>query len=81
MAFLRQYVAPLVVVLIFLVALVAVSARIFIPADMAGPAPIEPSEAANLQSQVPFAPAPTVARLSPGLSLLVDGLPSDPQPY
>ncbi|BAY15552.1 hypothetical protein NIES2109_31220 [Nostoc sp. HK-01] len=41
MAIFRQYIAPLLVVLVFIVALVAVSARIFLPADMAAPAPIE----------------------------------------
>ena len=41
MVIFRQYVAPLLVVLVFLVALVAVSARIFLPGDMAAPAPIE----------------------------------------
>lgn len=41
MAFFRQYIAPLFVFLIFLVALVAVSARIFLPSDLAAPAPIE----------------------------------------
>jgi hypothetical protein len=41
MAIFRQYIAPLLVVLVFLFALVAVSARIFIPTDMAAPAPIE----------------------------------------
>jgi hypothetical protein len=41
MAFFRQYIAPLIVVLLFLVALVAASARIFLPSDMAAPAPIE----------------------------------------
>ncbi|MGB7414913.1 MAG: hypothetical protein WA902_11965 [Thermosynechococcaceae cyanobacterium] len=41
MAFFRQYIAPLFIVLIFLVALLAVSVRIFLPADMAQPAPIE----------------------------------------
>jgi hypothetical protein len=40
MSFLRQYVAPLMVFLIFLVALFAVSIRIFLPSDMAAPAPI-----------------------------------------
>lgn len=40
MSIFRQYIAPLIVVLIFLLALVAVSARIFLPADMAAPAPI-----------------------------------------
>ncbi|MCC5636223.1 hypothetical protein LC593_10205 [Nostoc sp. CHAB 5844] len=41
MAIFRQYIAPLLVVLVFIVALVAVSARIFLPSDMAAPAPIE----------------------------------------
>ncbi|BAZ70443.1 hypothetical protein NIES4106_52370 [Fischerella sp. NIES-4106] len=41
MAIFRQYIAPLLVVLIFLFALVAVSARIFLPGDMAAPAPVE----------------------------------------
>jgi hypothetical protein len=40
MAIFRQYIAPLIVVLIFCAALVAVSARIFLPGDMAAPAPI-----------------------------------------
>lgn len=41
MAIFRQYIAPLIVVLVFFVALVAVSARIFLPADMAAPAPTQ----------------------------------------
>ncbi|MEO6860924.1 MAG: hypothetical protein ABI180_05210 [Microcoleus sp.] len=41
MAIIRQYIAPLIAVLVFFVALVAVSARIFLPSDMAAPAPIE----------------------------------------
>ncbi|NES82180.1 MAG: hypothetical protein F6K10_12695 [Moorea sp. SIO2B7] len=41
MAFFRQYITPLLVLLVFLVALVAVSARSFLPSDMAAPAPIE----------------------------------------
>ena len=40
MNFLRQYVAPFMVVVIFLLALFAVSARIFLPSDMAAPAPV-----------------------------------------
>lgn len=40
MSIFRQYIAPLIAVLIFTVALVAVSARIFLPSDMAAPAPI-----------------------------------------
>ncbi len=41
MAIFRQYIAPLLVVLIFFAALVAVSARIFLPSDMAAPAPVD----------------------------------------
>lgn len=41
MAIFRQYVLPFLIVLVFCVALVAVSARIFLPTDMAAPAPIE----------------------------------------
>ncbi|MBC6421248.1 MAG: hypothetical protein GDA38_06580 [Hormoscilla sp. SP12CHS1] len=41
MAFLRQVLAPFLILLVFLVALLAVSARIFLPNDMAAPAPIE----------------------------------------
>lgn len=41
MAFFRQYVTPFLILLVFLVALAAVSARIFLPGDMAAPAPIE----------------------------------------
>ena len=41
MSIIRQYIAPLIAILVFFAALVAVSARIFLPADMAAPAPIE----------------------------------------
>lgn len=41
MAFVRQIIAPLLAVLLFLVALVIVSARIFLPSDLAAPAPVE----------------------------------------
>ncbi len=40
MSFFRQYIAPFMVLLIFLAALFAVSIRIFLPSDMAAPAPI-----------------------------------------
>ncbi|NMG22027.1 hypothetical protein [Brasilonema bromeliae] len=43
MAIFRQYIAPFFVVLIFIIALVAVSSRIFLPSDMAAPAPVEES--------------------------------------
>ncbi len=38
-AFFRQVVAPILIVLVFLVALAATSARIFLPNDMVTPAP------------------------------------------
>jgi hypothetical protein len=50
MAIFRQYIAPFLIVLVFLVALLAVSARIFLPSDMAGPAPIEDVESASTQA-------------------------------
>ena len=40
MDFVRQYIVPLVVFILFAIALVAVSARIFLPSDLAAPAPI-----------------------------------------
>ena len=59
MAFFRQYIAPLFIVLIFLVALLAVTARAFLPTDMAQPAPIEEVGAQSqkaIQPKVPSVP-------------------------
>lgn len=53
MVIFRQYIAPLLVVLVFLVALVAVSARIFLPSDMAAPAPIEEVSPQKEHAQLP----------------------------
>ncbi len=47
LAFFRQYIAPFLAIFIFLVALVIVSARIFLPSDLAAPAPIEDVELAG----------------------------------
>jgi hypothetical protein len=58
MAFFRQYIAPLFIVLIFLVALLAVTARAFLPSDMAQPAPIE----ADAQPPQNAALPPSVSR-------------------
>lgn len=77
MAFFRQYIAPFLVVLVFLVALIAVSARIFLPADMAAPAPSENVPLLKTEAGDPQAGG-TLARLSPGLSVLIHGLPDDP---
>jgi hypothetical protein len=40
MTFFRQNIAPLMIVMVFLFALVAMSARIFLPTDMSAPAPL-----------------------------------------
>lgn len=73
MAIFRQYIAPLIVVLVFFVALLAVSARIFLPQDMAAPAPIE-------EISQPFIPKAekSIAGLPPTLDTLIHGLPEEP---
>ena len=48
MSIFRQYIAPLIVVAIFLLALLAVSARIFLPSDMAAPAPVSLDEVSSI---------------------------------
>jgi hypothetical protein len=80
MTFFRQYIAPLLVVLIFLVALLAVSARIFLPDDMSAPAPIaQPEQVQPAQPNAQTVPThPEVAGLSSGLETLVKGLPITP---
>ncbi|HSM84064.1 MAG TPA: hypothetical protein VLS96_20405 [Nodosilinea sp.] len=69
MAFFRSYIAPLLIVLIFAVAMLAVSARIFLPSDMMAPAPIEEPISA-------VGPGPTAqvdGGLMPELSELLHG--------
>ncbi|MEH2125567.1 hypothetical protein [Nostoc sp.] len=56
MAIFRQYIAPLLVVLVFVFALVAVSARIFLPSDMAAPAPIEQVEVTSQATPIDLPP-------------------------
>jgi hypothetical protein len=77
MAIFRQYIAPLLIVLVFVVALVAVGARIFLPNDMAAPAPTEDvgqkAEVPNAQGSSaqdlgqPTPSAASVAELPPNL--------------
>ncbi|MEM8807533.1 MAG: hypothetical protein AAGF01_16060 [Cyanobacteria bacterium P01_G01_bin.38] len=66
MAFLRSYVAPFLILLVFLVAMVAVSARIFLPSDMMAPAPIE-----NMEMTLPTDAAAQAPALPTGLSTLI----------
>lgn len=75
MAIFRQFIAPLLIVLVFLVALLAVSARIFLPSDMATPAPIEEMETVDQNAQLPAVDAEDMAELPPSLETLVRGLP------
>jgi hypothetical protein len=63
MAIFRQYIAPFIALLVFLVALLAVSARNFLPSDMAAPAPIEDVESAS--KQAPGSEVDAAAELSP----------------
>lgn len=63
MNILRQYIAPLFVVIVFFLALIAVSARIFLPNDMAAPAPIEEVSSKGENAQVEF--SASVASLVP----------------
>lgn len=41
MSIIRQYIAPLIAIIIFFIALAATSARIFLPSDMLAPAPVD----------------------------------------
>ncbi len=68
MAIFRQYIAPLLIVLVFLVALLAVTSRIFLVEDMAAPAPME-----DVAPKVSMYPA-RGANLPPSLSALITGL-------
>ncbi|MGB3560499.1 MAG: hypothetical protein WBA24_18320 [Geitlerinemataceae cyanobacterium] len=67
MAFLRQIVAPFFILLIFLVALAATSARIILPDDLSSPAPVE--EIAPSQNSAELSVPPTEPELSSSLSL------------
>ncbi len=68
MSFFRSYIAPLLIVLIFAVAMLAVSARIFLPSDMMAPAPIE--ETVSTRPPVPLS---SRDGLAPDLSELIHG--------
>ncbi|MBF2078724.1 MAG: hypothetical protein IGR76_09435 [Synechococcales cyanobacterium T60_A2020_003] len=58
MAIFRQYIAPLLIVLTFIFALVAVSSRSFLADDMAAPAPIEEPDAVSVV--MPSTPQPVL---------------------
>lgn len=74
MSFFRSYIAPFLIVLTFLIAMLAVSARIFLPNDMLAPAPIE--EPVGRMEVPPDAAAAPDASV-PEVSWLLQGLPED----
>lgn len=74
MAFFRQYIAPLLVVIVFLVALAAVTARSFLPGDMAAPAPVGTGGVGSTVAVKSEQPE-QVANLPPALARLVQGIP------
>lgn len=65
MAFFRQYISPLLILLIFLIALAAVSVRSFLPSDMAAPAPIEEGDLAAGGTDSPSQSAIPSLQLTP----------------
>ncbi len=69
MTIIRQYIAPLIAILVFFAALVAVSARIFLPADMAAPAPM--AEVSPEKQATAVNPIFLSAELFPQLSQLI----------
>ncbi len=44
MSFFRQYISPLLILVMFLAALVLVTSRAFLPSDLASPAPVVSEE-------------------------------------
>ena len=52
MSFFRQYISPILILIMFLVALVAVSSRAFLPSDLAAPAPVVTEELGIITNSV-----------------------------
>ncbi len=48
MSIIRSYVIPFLILIVFLIAMLAVSARIWLPSDMLAPAPIDSDELAMM---------------------------------
>ncbi|ESA33117.1 hypothetical protein N836_23940 [Leptolyngbya sp. Heron Island J] len=48
MSIIRSYVIPFLILIVFLIAMLAVSARIWLPSDMLAPAPIDGDELAMI---------------------------------
>ena len=76
MAFFRSYIAPFLIVLTFLVAMLAVSARIFLPSDMMAPAPIEEPVGQSEISPATLTASGETSKISALLSGLTDSVAS-----
>ena len=57
MNFFRQYISPILILIMFLVALVAVTSRAFLPSDLASPAPVVPEELGIIINSI-YPPSP-----------------------
>lgn len=60
-SFIQQYVVPALILVVFLFTLVVVSARSFIPGDMAQPAPVDPVEMESPAVGILMPTLPTMA--------------------
>ncbi|MGB3495093.1 MAG: hypothetical protein WBA57_20355 [Elainellaceae cyanobacterium] len=67
MSFFRSYIAPFLIILIFAIAMLAVSARIFLPSDLAAPAPIEDPDAQSFTT--PISTVAIAQFMTPGLDV------------
>jgi hypothetical protein len=74
MTFFRQAIAPLLIVLVFLIALAATSARIFLPDGLSAPAPV--GEVLPQESTVSEPTANATAKEPSSLSIWVEGIPA-----
>lgn len=77
MSFFRSYIAPLLIILTFLIAMLAVSARIFLPSDMLAPAPIEEPIGRVDSNDAQLTTMINVDDAMPEISWLLKGLPDD----
>jgi len=77
MAIFRAYIAPLLIVLTFLVAMVAVSARIFLPGDMMAPAPVPETPTSETSAATTEMSPSAVPTLPADISRLLHGPDED----
>jgi hypothetical protein len=74
MAFVRQFLVPVFILLIFVLALVTTSARIFLPDGLSAPASMEEVAPPEKSASVGVLMPSTVSELPPSLSIWVNGV-------